>query len=274
MDNPLKKYFRQPKIFTSLPTGGIYSDPGTFMGDLENMPVYGMTGMDEIMMKTPDALLSGQSTVGVIQSCCPVIKNAWGISILDLDPLLCAIRIATYGNTMNIQHTCSKCKAQNDYDIDLGDVMAHFKGCTYDGKINLKDITINLRPLTYKDWTNFQLQSFKLQRQLLQTGDLESEDERNTIVAGLLADVSALQKEMMIMQIDSVEVPEGVVDQRTFISEWILNSEQIIYEKIKQQIEKNRKTWEIPSTKVVCSECNNEETVGINLDQSGFFVTA
>jgi hypothetical protein len=274
MDNPLKKYFRQPKIFTALPTKGIFSEPGTYMGDLESMPVYGMTGMDEILMKTPDALLTGESTARVIESCCPVIKNAWGISVLDLDPILCAIRIATYGNTMSVRHTCSACDAENDYDIDLGDIVSHFKNCQYDGTINLKDITIQLRPLTYKDWTNFQLKTFGIQRQLNQASKLEEEADRNQVIGDLLMQVNNLQKEMLSNQIDRVEVAEGVVDQRTFINEWIANSEQLVYEKIKEQIEKNRKTWEVPSTKVICNECSAESSLTISLDQASFFGTA
>jgi len=274
MDNPLKKYFRQPKIFTALPTRGIYSEPGTYMGDLESMPVYGMTGMDEILMKTPDALLSGESTAKVIESCCPVIKNAWGISVLDLDAILCAIRIATYGNTMNIHHTCSACESENDYDIELGDILTHYKNCQYDGTIALKDVTIKLRPLTYKDWTEFQLQTFGIQRKLNQASKIEDDIERNKIVNELLSHVNNMQKEMLSQQIDRVEVVEGVVDQRAFISEWIANSEQLIYEKIKEQIEKNRKTWEIPATKVICADCQAENTVAISLDQASFFGTA
>jgi hypothetical protein len=69
--NPLQQYFRQPKIFINLPSQGIYSKEGSIQGEVNNMPVYGMTGMDEIIVKTPDALLSGESTVKVVQSCCP-----------------------------------------------------------------------------------------------------------------------------------------------------------------------------------------------------------
>jgi len=56
--NPLQQYFRQPKIYIKLPSGGVFNKLGSLQGDVTNMPVYGMTGMDEIIMKTPDALMS------------------------------------------------------------------------------------------------------------------------------------------------------------------------------------------------------------------------
>ena len=69
--NPLQQYFRQPKIYVKLPSQGMYSKPGAIAGDINGLPVYGMTGMDEIIMKTPDSLLSGESIAQVIKSCCP-----------------------------------------------------------------------------------------------------------------------------------------------------------------------------------------------------------
>jgi hypothetical protein len=34
-----------------------------------------MTAKDELMFKTPDALLNGQSTVEVVKSCIPAIQD-------------------------------------------------------------------------------------------------------------------------------------------------------------------------------------------------------
>ena len=273
-ENPLKKYFRQPKIYVDLPSKGVYVAPGTLVGDPEKMAIFGMTGMDEILMKTPDALLSGEGTVKVIESCCPVIKDAWNISILDLDLLLVAIRIATYGNTMSITHTCSKCEALNDFEIELGNIVNHFKQCVYDNKVVLKDLVINLRPITYRAWTEFQLKNFAIQRQLVQTSRLEDTDAQNKIMPDLFKQLSVMQKEALIAQIDSVEISEGVVDQASYISEFIMNSEQIVFEKIKEQVDKNRVAWEIPKMSVTCPECGSEEMTTINIDQSDFFANA
>jgi hypothetical protein len=273
-NNPLKKYFRQPKIYVDLPSKGIYSEPGSLMGDPENMPIYGMTGMDEIIMKTPDALLRGESTVKVIESCCPVVKNAWDVSILDLDLLMVAIRIATYGNTMTVTHKCPHCEAENDFEIELGNIINHFKQCVYDGKIVLKDLIINLRPLSYKSWSEFQIRSFGIQRQISQATRLEDQDEAQRVVAGLFEQITELQRETIIAQIDSVEVTEGVVDQKAYIQEWVENSEQLIFDEIKKRIESNRKLWEIPELAVTCPDCTKDSTVAITVDQSDFFARA
>jgi len=106
--NPLQKFFRQPKVYVSLPSKGLYYEPGSLIGDYNNVPVFAMSGMDEIIMKTPDALFTGEATAKVIESCCPYIKNAKTMPSIDIDALLIAIRIATFGEKMTVTQTCQK----------------------------------------------------------------------------------------------------------------------------------------------------------------------
>ena len=70
--NPLSGYYRQPKIYIRLPSGGEYYPEGALdVSENGDYPVFAMTAKDELMLKTPDALLSGESTVEVIKSCVP-----------------------------------------------------------------------------------------------------------------------------------------------------------------------------------------------------------
>ena len=102
-DNPLKKYFRQPKIYLKLPSGGeFYNSNELDMPENSEVPVYPMTAKDELLFKTPDALINGQATVDVIKSCIPNIRNPWSMPSIDMDAVLIAIRLATYGEKMTI----------------------------------------------------------------------------------------------------------------------------------------------------------------------------
>jgi hypothetical protein len=273
-NNPLKKYFRQPKVYINLPSGGIYNQPGTLAGDPTNIPVFGMTGMDEIMLKTPDALLSGESTVKVIESCCATIKDAWDLSLLDLDIILTAIRIATFGNSMAVAHTCPHCKSVNDYDIELSIIIDHLSKCQYDNKLVLKDVSVATRPLNYRQWTNFQLKNFGVQKQLQQAINITDEKEQNKLVNALFELISSLQTEVMMLQIDSVQTSETNVNQREFIEEWLVNSESNVFDAIKAHVDKNRLAWEMPKVAVNCNNCNAENQIQVNMDQSNFFVNA
>ena len=104
--NPLGKYYRQPQIYIKLPSRAKYYSADVFTPtETGEIPILPMTAKDELAFKTPDAMMTGQATVDVIQSCAPNIKNAWKMVNYDTDTILLAIRIATYGETMDITYT-------------------------------------------------------------------------------------------------------------------------------------------------------------------------
>ena len=87
--NPLIGMMRQPKIYIKLPSNGNYwSDGSLQLSPNGEYPVYSMTAKDELILKTPDALLNGQAVVDVIQSCLPNIINAWECPQIDVDLIL------------------------------------------------------------------------------------------------------------------------------------------------------------------------------------------
>lgn len=273
-NNPLQKYFRQPKIFISLPSKGIYSQPGTIQGDAGHMPVYGMTGMDEIMLKTPDALLNGGSTAMVIESCCPGIKDGWDVSQLDIDYILAAIRIATYGNMLPVKHTCTNCSTENDYEIDLGKMIDHYQTCQYDNEVVVGDLKVFIRPLTYKESSRYSIENFKIQQQLKQVYEIEDEEVRKTTVDEIFRNIAVMQNEIYVLGIESVNIGNQVVTDKVFIKEWIENCDKEVFTRIKDQIAKNQDAWSVPKWPVICENCSTENEIFVYLDQSNFFGTA
>jgi hypothetical protein len=274
--NPLQKFFRQPKIFVNLPSQGVYNKPGTLQGDVSNMPVYGMTGMDEIIVKTPDALMTGQSTATILESCCPYVKDAWDLSTIDTPLLFAAIRIATYGNTITINHSCPKCTELHDYDLDLTRVVEHYTSCKYDNTLVLKDLVIKTQPLTYKQRTEFNIKNFQLQQKLTQIEKIEDSTEQQEHYVSLFNELAGVQKELYSASIESVEVGTSVVTERSFIDEWMNNCDGEVFDAIKSHIEANQIKWTMPLFPIVCvnDACKHEMNLSIELDYANFFVKA
>lgn len=272
--NPLQQYFRQPKIFISLPSHGIYNKPGSINGDVDRMPVFGMTGMDEILMKTPDALLSGDSTVKVINSCCPSIQDPWDLSNIDLDLVLAAIRIATYGSDLTVIQICKSCGTDHEYTLNLNKLVDHYSSCKFDNKLVLDELSVTFKPLNYKQSTDFSLKNFQLQQQLGQITVIEDELERKKVVADLFQQLSMLQNDVLLEQIEKVDTNKISVTERSFISEWLSNCDSTVVAKLKSHIEENQKTWAIPAHQVTCENCGAAIEINIELDQSSFFEAA
>jgi hypothetical protein len=272
MANPLQQFFRQPKIYISLPSKGAYCQTGTIQGDITKIPVYGMTGMDELLAKTPDALLNGESSVKIIESCCPNIKNAWDLSSLDSELIFAAIRIATYGNSIEIEHTCTECKEYNKYDIDLGILISHFSNLEFDASIILDELTVKIQPLNYKKKTDFALKNFQIQQKLFQVEKIEDEDEKSMQMKNLWKELSEMQLAVYHSCVDSVQVNGQVVTEKQYIDEWLANCDRIVFEKINKKIEENLLKWRAPKYPVTCGSCNHNTDLSIDLDQSNFFV--
>jgi hypothetical protein len=273
-NNPLQQFFRQPKIYISLPSQGVYNKPSTFSGNIERLAVYGMTGMDEIMIKTPDALLSGESTARVIQSCCPEIADPWDLSLLDTDLLLTAIRIATFGNEFLIEKTCSNCATENEFSLDLSGLIDHYSNCRYDSKLVLKELVIQTRPLTYKQSTDFSVKNFQLQQRMRQVVSIEDQEEQRQAVNTTIEELAVLRNDLFVANIESVSAGSTLVTERSYISEWLNNVDRDVVNALKDHLENNKNKWTAPNHKVKCENCGHEDTVIIDLDQSNFFAQA
>ncbi len=273
-NNPLQKYFRQPKIFIQLPSKGAFYEQDAIHGDIDKIPVYGMTGMDEILAKTPDALLNGESTVRIISSCCPSIADPWQLSSIDTELILTAIRIATYGENVTVSKACNNCGADNDYDVNLSNVIDYFKTAKYDFIIRYKDLSIILRPLTYKQNTEFSLKNFQLQQKFKQISDIDDPAKQQEILAELYSDISILQKEIYTVGIDFIENADNKVTDKNFIKEFLDNCDKEIFDDIRKRINENNQKSSMQPVSVVCSSCGHIQEVVVSLDQSDFFGNA
>lgn len=271
--NPLQKYFRQPKIFISLPSQGIYS-PDAISGDVNRLAVYGMTGMDEIIFKTADALISGESTARIIQSCIPEITDPWSISTLDIDLILSAIRVATYGNEIESTRICPSCSTDNSYTFDLSSLIDFYSTCHYDNTVKIGDLTVVLRPLSYKESTDFSLKNFAIQKQVAQINTLSDEEERKLKTDEVFNQLTRMRQELFVCGIESVSTGNEVVTDKDMINEWLSNSDKEVTDTILRHTDANKEKWTPPVQKAVCTNCGYEEEIPIELDQSNFFASA
>ncbi len=269
--NPLQKFFRQPKVFVALPSKGLYYEPGALVGDYNNVPIFAMSGMDEILMKTPDALFTGEATVKVIESCCPYIKDAKTMPSIDVDAVLIAIKIATFGQTMNISKTCTNCETENDYEIELNNFLDYFANLKFVNSVQIfEGLNIKIRPLQYQEVSYFSIENFKLQKTLLQINDIP-DDQRQQKIDEIYSNLSELQLQLFLTVIETVSVEGMTVTEKAHIEEWLRNTDRDSYKLIKDKLEQNKETWEFPVQSVKCTNCGTENKVTITLDQSNFF---
>ena len=278
--NPLQKYFRQPKIYLSLPSNGKYYPAGSLeISENGEYPVFPMTARDEIMIKTPDALLNGQATASVITSCIPAIKDPFNMPSMDLDACLIAIRIATYGEMMEVSIKVPVTGEDKDFDLDLRIMLDQFSNVDYNSAIQLDGMIVNLRPLTYGEFTETSRKTFDEQRifNVINDADMAEGDKLATFTESFkkLTDLTILTLEKSIA---SIEVGDDVVTDQAHIKEFIANTDQGLFESVTNHIEEQRTKFEVKPLVVDATpeeiEAGVPETyeVPVTFDQSSFFV--
>ena len=271
--NPLSSFYRQPKIYVRLPSKGKFYEPGSLdLSENGEYPVYAMTAKDELLFKTPDALLNGTSTVELIKSCIPAILNPWVMPNLDLDFALIAIRIATYGDKMEVGTNCPHCNAENSYDMDLTAWFDVFNNFTYNTDIVVDPLTVHVRPYTYKEVTKTALKSMEQQRifQVINDDTLSDEIKLEKFGASFLK-LTELTVDVIADCITSIDAPDGSVSDKAMIKEFIANCSKDIFQKIQDHVIQMKELIEFKAQDVTCGECSKSFSLPVTMDQSNFF---
>ena len=271
--NPLANWYRQPKVYVKLPSKGQFYPPGSLdLSNNDEYAVFAMTAKDELMFKTPDALISGQSTVEVIKSCIPAIVDPWQMPSIDLDFCLIAIRIATYGETMEVGCKCPYCEADNSYDIDLNAWLAMFSNFTYKETVDVDPLVVHVRPYTYKESTKAAIKTLEQQKIFNIINDEKISDEEKLDRFGKsFVKMTELTVDIIADCISKIETPNGTSTDKQQIKDFVHNCSKDLFEKISNHLTSMKEQIELKAKDVKCGECEKEFELPITMDQSNFF---
>ena len=275
--NPLAKHFRQPQIYIKLPSEGRWYPPGSIEIPItKEFPVYSMTAKDELTLKTPDALLNGQSTVDIIQSCMPNIKNAWHMPAVDLDACLIAIRQATYGSEMEFTSVCPHCTHKNEHAVDLGVLSSKITCPDFNSTIKVSGLELFLKPQSYKQFNQASLENFEQQRILAVIGDEKlSDEEKTTRFNQLFKRLLDMTVEQITKSVAAIKTDDGItVDDRAQIDEFFRNCEKDIWTAVKNKLEELGNQSPLKRVELTCEneECNKPYETPLIFEMASFFV--
>lgn len=278
-DNPLVKYYTDPKTYVKLPSGGkYYTEPPEMSVDGE-IGVLAMTAVDEMMFQSPDNLLNGESLFKVIARCVPAIKNPREIPTPDLDAILVGMRIATYGNELETNANCPQCNHENNYSISLPVLLANMTMLESETVIQLNnDITLKVKPFTVSSSITLALYAVEIgqmQKQLAGQGEIDEEAAIRAIQTTMNKSserlVDLIAQSVLEVQIKEAEGDPIVVNDPRQIREWIEVITVNEYKKIRKQIDNISNLGIEKSMHARCTECGHEWNVQIGVDPASFF---
>lgn len=276
-ENPLHKYFRIPGLNISLPTQGKFFTDGAAL-IAGNIPVFPMRAADELLLKNPDALMSGFAIEKLLESCVPAIKNPREISAPDLDVLLLAIRAATYGDTMEIQATCPECQTENSFDCDLGAIIQNVKPIPDENFIRLSnDLVVYVRPYNLENTTALSLATFEETRKV-QAADMNDQlttEQKSHQINVSMQRLSSLNTTLLSKCVVKIVTPEGEVSDPAFIDEFFQNITKTWTSLIEDKLLELNNAGIDKSISVKCSRvtCGHEWKTVVEFDPANFFDT-
>ena len=279
--NPLEKYYRQPAIYIRLPSKGKYYTKEVYTPtETGEIPVLPMTAKDELAFKTPDAMINGQATVDVIKSCVPNLKDPWKMVNYDTDVVLLAIRIATYGENMDIGFRVPVANDEQSHTLILPELLEQL------GRIEIQDETttskgfkIQIQPLDYKTLTKIQIARFE-QQKMYGTIDSSSmtEEEKQSAFGKSFATLNMVNFSLLVDSIKAITTPGGdtVVD-RAQIIEFCNKTDSKTINEIQDKLSELRLQAQMAPLKIKSTEEQIKKgapasfEVPVTFDNSNFF---
>jgi ribosomal protein S27E len=210
--------------------------------------------------------------VKIFESCVPNVRDAWQVPSLDVDTLLVAIRIATYGHGMDIGTKCPKCQNEDEYQLDLRVVLEGITSPDYDVPVKIGDLEVYFKPMTYQELNaNSQIQ-FEDQKLVAMFQNAEiPEDEKLKQLGEAFLKITNLTVRSIAQSIGIIKTPTAQVNEQEFIVEFLSNCEKAAFNAIRDRAIQLKQEAELKPVKIKCTNCAHEYEQNFTLDMSNFF---
>lgn len=276
-NNPLAAYFRGADVHQTLPTQGQFFDQGeidqAINGEVAVMP---MTAADEIILKNPDALLNGDALERLFKSCVPSIHAPRKISVPDMDVLLLAIKLASYGDVLEVNVRCPQCKEEFSYETSIRGMLAEIKLVgEEDAVVRVSDdMVVYLRPYDFEAKTKLDLAAFEEAKLLQHLLNLDASDEEKAKMFNeSFEKIAELNLDLLSHCIRKIQIPDQMVDNAQHIREFVRNSNKNLIRKVQEQLKLLSQSGINREVEVECpkEECKHVWTTEMTFDPAHFF---
>lgn len=277
--NPLSKFYRTATLSVKLPSRGAYYENGVVeLNDDDEIGVLPMTAQDELVLQNPDALLNGEAVTKVISSCVPGVKQPKKLLSCDIDVLMIAIRVASYGDDALMEQSCPKCKEKNSFTLNLDTLLNHTEtlDAEYETVID-GSLTVFITPSKFENVIKQQKAAFhntKLE-QAIRDPDL-TDEQRLKILSQVFDKMARLNFEQTLEAVSKVVFTDDEgelieVKDKKYITEWLNNTDKSSVDKIQDKIQEVNSKGIEKTMAAKCMHCEHMWEATIEFNPVNFF---
>ena len=259
-DNPLLAKTRIPGTTYRLPSRGLFYTNGELdesAGPDAEIVVNPMRTTEELILANPDKLFTGDAVAEVFEVCIPQVKKPRELLSKDVDFLLCALRLVTFGPTkqINYEHFCDDAK-EHEYTVSVEEILRGVKEIdptTIDKQFKMtldNGQVLTLRPPRYDRVIRLYQSMSNFNEEPLTTEQLK---------ANILDNLTD-----MIAKVDDVEKPE-------YILEWLESLKAGFVHQIQEFVERSSDWGMDQESVIVCQDCGEEVPITVPVNPIGFF---
>lgn len=277
--NPLAQFYRRPGTYIRLPSEGRFYKHAPKFSDTGELAVYPMTAKDELVLKNPDALYNGEALKQVLASVCPDIKDVNEIPTSDIDAILVAMRMTSYGDDMelSVNHNCEASQGRNQQiSVSLGGVLGTLKPVSAEvGEVTLASgLKVYLRPYNLADQSLLLRTQFNTFRNLqaMESDEKATAEQKTEAANQSYTQMIELSQLLMAGCVQKVIMPDGVeVTNRAHLSEWLKNLDRASVERLEKELQRFQEYGIIREVAVKCDYCGEEYKTDMLFDPTNFF---
>lgn len=257
MANPLLEGIKLPGRTFQLPSKGLFYLNGVLDESVKDgeIHVHPLSALDEITLKNPDQLFSGEALRYVLPRCVPAILKPQDLLNKDVDAIMIFLRAVTYGPQYEFyaKHTCAEA-ADHSYVADIDAIISGMKMIQEEEVQEIFTVVlptgqvVKLTPSRYVDVLN--ILKINMNRK-----NISADDVRRNAMDMLLAS---------IFSVDSIS-------DKAMIEEWLNKLPAPMTNRIVEKIEGVNVWGAKMSVPCVCKDCGAPFTAEIPLNPISFF---
>ena len=273
-DNPLMQYHRPPGVYVVLPSKGNFYIAPPKISSLNEVLIRPMTARDELLFKSPDILMNGESLVEVVKSWVPDIPDPNEIPGPDFNVLMLAIRLVTYGKELAYVGVCDECDKTTEFTVDIEFLLdTQINGLEKEYKIQLGELTVFLKPYDLR--CNIQSALANFERAAITNnilGNPETSDAEKQIELGRsLKKITEITYELVLRSIVKVDTPNATIEDKELIAEWLHDVGKVSFASISEKILEITDAGFNNDVEFVCENCSEKNSTPIMFDPTLFF---
>ncbi len=255
--NPLLDKIKLPGRIFQLPSRGIFYENSELGDDIRDgeIHVQAMSALDEITLKNPDQLFSGDAVQTIFRNCISGINKPVELLSKDIDAIMLFLRTVTYGPYYEIiaKHNCENAK-EHSYVADIDKMIADMKmidptviNDLYTAELSNGQV-VKLQPTVYKNTIEF----------------IKNNSNKKEI------SIDDQKKNLILILMSVIKSVDGITD-KALIQEW---AEKLTSPQVNTLIKKieNINNWGTDNSwECICKDCGEKFRVEIPTNPVVFF---